>query len=552
MTGRRSSHRADGRVTAHSAALAVLLLGCPTAPPSTSAPTVAGPAYAASVTLDLAAPGRPVNRLVLGSNVQWIDGGDKLLRPETTEFDPGALALARSLAPTVLRYPGGSQGDTYHWRNGVGPAASRRRNELFFKRGAEQPVLFGTAEFLELCRQTGAEPLITVNATTGTATEAAAWVRAVNQGEIKGSDGRSLPKARYWEIDNEPYLRNDARPEFLIAPEEFARRANEFIRAMRRVDSSIVIGIPLRSDTIGALQLPQQVKGFASTVLSQVNERFDFVAVHNAYFPFIWNPLQRRSDVEVFQATMAAPRAVAEDLEHTRALLRRHKPGRPIKLAITEFNALFAGSGGRAGHIATLGGALYVADLLRLFAQSDDVMLANYWSLSDNWYFGAISAQLPASKAPEPRPAYHVLKAYDRVLRGRIVPVRVESPTFDSPEVGLVPAYRGTPLVTALATREGDRVRLILINKDPGRPVDVTVGTGQGGSRGLGTATVQLLTDEYLFHVERGRSAVRFEAPAAPRGPAAADRHVGPGIVHVPPHALAVVEFRTAASGSDR
>ena len=552
MIGRWHSPRGGFRAPARSAALAVVLLGCPTAAPSTSAPTVAGPAYAASVTLDLAAPGRPVNRLVLGSNVQWIDDGDKLLRPGTTEFDPAALGFVRSLAPTVVRYPGGSQGDTYHWRNGVGPAASRQRNELFFKRGAEQPVLFGTAEFLALCRETGAEPLITVNATTGTAAEAAAWVRAVNQGEIKGPDGRSLPKVRYWEIDNEPYLRNDARPDFLIPAEEYARRANEFIRAMRQVDPSIVIGIPLRSDTVGAVQLPQQVKGFANTVLSQVNERFDFVAVHNAYFPFIWNPLQRRTDVEVFQATMAAPRAVAEDLEHTRALLRRHKPGRPIKLAITEFNALFAGSGGRAGHIATLGGALYVADLLRLFAQSDDVLLANYWSLSDNWYFGSFSAQLPASKALQPRPAYHVLKAYDRVLRGRLVPVRVESPTFDSPEVGLVPAYRGTPLVTALATAEADRVRLILINKDPGRPANVTVGTGQGVSRVLGTPTVQLLTDEYLFHVERGRSAVRLESPAAPRGSAAAERDGGARIIHIPPHALAVVEFQTAPRGSRR
>ncbi|MGV3707481.1 MAG: hypothetical protein ACO1Q7_01485 [Gemmatimonas sp.] len=519
----------------------IVLSGCPPlGGTSTSDITVAQAPYDATVQLDLRAPGRPVNRLVLGTGIQWVDDGDHLLVPGTTTFDSSTLSLARQLAPTVIRYPGGSQGDTYHWRDGIGPLAQRKTNELFFKKGAQQKITFGTAEFLELCRLTGAEPLITVNATTGTASEAAAWVEQVNRTGLRSPTGTRLPAVRYWEVDNEPYLRNDARPEFEMPAGEFARRANEFIREMRKADPSIVIGIPMRSDTVGAIRLPQQVDRFASTVLTQVTERFDYVALHNAYFPFIWNPLERRSEEEVFRATMAASRAVAADFEQTRQLLKRHKPGQSIKIAVTEFNSLFAMFGGKEGHIATLGSALYVADLLRLFAESDDVLLANFWSLSNNWYFGAIGKQLPSSREAQPRPAFHILSAFRDVLRGRIIPSRVQSPTFDSPTVGLLPAYTGTPSLASLATVDGDRVRILLINKDRYRPANVALRTSNGQ---LAMPTINVLSDSFLFSVDRGRSAVSWRQNAAQGATISARAEQ---VLRVPPHSVVWAEYRSS------
>ena len=90
-----------------------------------------GPPFSASITVDLDHPGRPVNRLVLGNNLQWVDNGDELLQASSVEFDPGMLDLATTLRPTVLRYPGGSQSDTYHWRDGLGAPGQRRENEHF-------------------------------------------------------------------------------------------------------------------------------------------------------------------------------------------------------------------------------------------------------------------------------------------------------------------------------------------------------------------------------------------------------------------------------------
>src|ERR1700730_18988919 len=87
--------------------------GCPT-------PTMA---FTAEVTIDDDVLGHPVNRLILGNNVQWVDRGDEILRPNGDDFASHMLRGIKDLEPSILRYPGGSQSDLYHWKDGVGKRA---------------------------------------------------------------------------------------------------------------------------------------------------------------------------------------------------------------------------------------------------------------------------------------------------------------------------------------------------------------------------------------------------------------------------------------------
>src|SRR5262249_9802200 len=159
----------------------------------------------------------------------------------------------------------------------------------------------------------------------------------------------------------------------------FAERANAFVKAMREVDDTIVIGIPLRSDRLGALP-SVAFPGFADTVLGAVNERFDFAALHDAFLPFVSDSSQQYSPDDLFRAAMAAYRVVEDDLRLTRALLDRYHPGRVLPMAITEYNAMYTVNGRFDAHIASLAGALYVADVLRLLASREDILMANFWS----------------------------------------------------------------------------------------------------------------------------------------------------------------------------
>src|SRR5262249_13820733 len=151
-------------------------------------------------------------------------------------LDSKMFNLVKTLAPTVLRYPGGANSDVFNWRAGEGPVNDRGSNEHFFSR-KPQPVLFGTSEFLDLCKRLRAEPLITVNTASGTPEQAADWVRAVNLGVAGAVRG----PVRFWEVGNEPYLREPVRPELGVEPEVFAARANAFIRAMKTADPKISV-----------------------------------------------------------------------------------------------------------------------------------------------------------------------------------------------------------------------------------------------------------------------------------------------------------------------
>ena len=71
------------------------------------------------------------------------------------------------MAYRFLRFPGGTITCQYHWEDAVGPKENRiRRKNLIW--GGELDPSFGTAEFISLCREIGAEPMICVNMVSGT------------------------------------------------------------------------------------------------------------------------------------------------------------------------------------------------------------------------------------------------------------------------------------------------------------------------------------------------------------------------------------------------
>ncbi|MGR8930436.1 MAG: hypothetical protein ACU836_07325 [Gammaproteobacteria bacterium] len=420
-----------------------------------------------TVSIDIASPGRNANAALCGSNVQWVDGGDGLL-PVTTgiEIIQDILQKAMQLAPTVIRYPGGSQASVYHWQAGIGAESERGTCEHFHRKDS-QIVRFGTGEFLALCDATGAVPLITVNVATGTPEEAAAWVKATNiDGMTSSMTGlRRLPKVIYWEIGNEPYLKEDVRPETWMTPDDYASRANAFIKAMRAVDPTIKVGIPLRSDTFNGIPVTPY-PGYNETVLSLLSESFDFACLHNAYMPFLYADVP--TDNEIYAGLMAASETVRLDIEATRAQENRIL-GKTLPLAITEYNGLVTLGKSQDYFIASPAGALYVADVLRMLASQPDILTADHWSLIGNWYFGAMTS------TGIPRPEYEVLRLYKDTLRGQMLSSVYTTKTFSAPQMGIMQAASNLPVVNGTATLEAGKLRLLVINKDPQATSNTTI-----------------------------------------------------------------------------
>jgi len=427
------------------------------------------PALRGEIEVDASASIREIPKTLYGANVEWIWNGYGLWRDG--RLDPDLVRLARELGVTVVRYPGGYFSDFYHWRQGVGDPG--KRMELLHQAGdpgRSQP-LFGTEEALQFAREIGAELLITVNAGSGTAQEAADWVRHVN---------RSGRRVRFWEVGNELYIKDESAMSKAISidPATYAARFIEFARAMRAADPGITIGA-IGGSNQGRYALVSY-PDWNRILLQRAGTQIDFLAVHNAYAPVA---VDGRGDPRtVYRAMLAAPVLVAKNLQTLEREIAQYAPANPrLRVAVTEWGPFFQfdTKGRYIDHNKTLGSAVYAASVLKALVESR-VELANMHTLHDYSMMGWI-APLNPSFPPQPNWAptarYYAMQLFTRHFGDRLVRSTSSGPSFDSTAVGLVDAVREAPALEVVASlgANGRTLHLIVTNKHFDQAIDAAI-----------------------------------------------------------------------------
>jgi len=189
-------------------------------------------------------------------------------------FRKDVLAKMKELKTPVLRYPGGTVTKIYHWEDGIGPRAERpaRRNLIW---GGVEDNHFGTDEYIEYCREIGAEPYIVVNMGSGTAEEAANWVEYCNgtgntyYANLRRKNGSDEPyNVKYWSLGNEEAAWEDAGR--LSNPKKYAEEAWYFTKLMKLTDPTIklfVVADPFKYE-------------WNDVVLESLSPITDYISVH--------------------------------------------------------------------------------------------------------------------------------------------------------------------------------------------------------------------------------------------------------------------------------
>lgn len=162
------------------------------------------------------------------------------------------VASLRALRPAALCWPAGPSADQYHWRRGIGPLDQRPAVSLA---GGDQPAFqpcgndFGTDEFLRLCRELGAEPILVLNPYLG-ALSVLEWVSYCNaapstpQGKERAANGHPEPYGvRYWLVGSERMAEPDA-PSYSGMLAEVTRELRGFLPAPQL----IAVGGPSLAD----------------------------------------------------------------------------------------------------------------------------------------------------------------------------------------------------------------------------------------------------------------------------------------------------------------
>jgi len=130
--------------------------------------------------------------------------------PNIEGFRKDVVEAFRQIKLPVLRWPGGCFADAYHWKDGIGDKASRKKMINIHWGGVVEDNSFGTHEFLRLCELVGCEPYIAGNVGSGTVEEMAEWIEYMTfdgvspMAELRRKNGREQPwKLKYLGIGNE-------------------------------------------------------------------------------------------------------------------------------------------------------------------------------------------------------------------------------------------------------------------------------------------------------------------------------------------------------------
>jgi alpha-N-arabinofuranosidase len=396
-----------------------------------------------------------VDRRIFGTNIEWFNNAGGL-----GTSDPSALRnlvnLARDQGISVYRFPGGILSDYYDWRDGIGPR-ERRPVRKHPTDSGQSPNNFGSPELFHFAQQAGGEPLITVNAGTGTPAEAAGWVAYANSADNsqRRADGFPQPVGvKLWEVGNELYFPDPPfAKKITVTPEVYAQRFVQFADAMRAVDPSIkVIAIGVaksRGDPDNDTQYPQ----WTEKLLQRAADKIDMIAVHNAYFPN-FGRVKHAPVADVYRALWTSPEAVDRSLSSLDALISRYEGKRHIGIAITEWGALFSfpipffGDFEWMDHVKTLGSGVYIGRLLQVFMSHPRVELANYFMFTNRNFMGWVNYE------GQPKVPYWVFELYARHSGDRRVQASVNGPEFNVPAFDTMFPQEHVAEVTVLATRD--------------------------------------------------------------------------------------------------
>ncbi|MEU4514232.1 cellulose binding domain-containing protein [Nonomuraea wenchangensis] len=398
----------------------------------------------------------------------------------------GTDAVADSLKAAgvkLLRYPGGSYSDIYHWETHTAPGGYVAPNTDFdtFMRGV---------------RRTGAQAMVTANYGTGTAAEAAAWVRQANVTKGYG--------IKYWEIGNENYGNGhygsawEADDHADKSPAEYARHVVAYADAMKAVDPTIKIGAVLTTPA----NWPDAITGegddgsWNKVVLSAAGSKIDFVILH--WYPGALDRTGHVPDmIRLTREQIAAYAGAGADR---------------IGIAMTEFN-----TGSSSNGTNTQPGALAAADAYATLL-ANGVFTVDWWNVhngigtvteveghTDYGDFGLLSSGACTADGSVCEPAlntpfapYYALQMVSRFAR---------------PGDQFVRAATDQPKVTAHAARRpnGDlAVMLVNTSSDTSYPVTIgyagyrpasgapTVLTHTNGATAITTATSGTATAQTL------------------------------------------------------
>jgi alpha-N-arabinofuranosidase len=463
----------------------------------------------------------------------WVGEGSPI--PNTNGIRKALVDHMRRLPAGSIRWPGGCFADSYDWRDGIGPRASRPRRTNFWAndmaslpdgRGKYDPNQFGTNEFVRFCRLSGGDPYLAANLRSLPPRDFYQWIEYCNSpaGSTTLADARAALGdrdpfgVRYWGVGNESWGCGGN-----FTPEEYATEFRRYTAWVPRYGVNLAfIGSGPNSGDIG----------WTRRFFSKLTEKGDGAlgglwgwALHH----YSWN-VSRGATTDWFQGKGDAIRFTNDEwyellnegdkmdgliTAHWAAMSeidRRHR----VKLVVDEWGAWHkSGTEMNPAHLfgqqSTMRDALLAALTLDTFHRhADKVVMANVAQLVNCLH----SLFLADGDRFVVTPTFHVFETYAAHVGGQSVRTLISAPSVGYERVGSKGSLWGLAGSASLKNRT---LTLTVVNPhvSDARETEIAV---RGATPSSARITTLASTDIHAHNTFDQPDAVRTREEAA--GPA--------------------------------
>ena len=385
--------------------------------------------------------------------------------PNTNGVRNDVIAALKDLKVPNLRWPGGCFADAYQWKDGIGPKASRPKMVNVWWGGVTEDNSFGTHDFLDLCDRIGAEPYLAGNVGSGTVKDLSDWVSYVNtpsgspMSDLRSKNGRERPwNVKFWGVGNEAWGCGGN-----MTAEYYANIFRQYATFMADTKDS-----KLRKIASGASDGDY---AWTETLMKNIpHNLMSGVALHH-YSVLSWaekGPSVSFTEAQYFK-TMEEAWKMEEFVTRHSTIMDKYDPAKKVDLIVDEWGGWYETDPEGKGALYqqnTMRDAMIAGITLNIFNNhADRVRVANLAQIVNVLQAVILTNEEKMLLTP----TYHVMKMYNVHQDATLVPITIESTSYE---------YQGKKLTAVSASASKDAsgsLNVSLTNIDYSRPQEVSI-----------------------------------------------------------------------------
>ena len=444
-----------------------------------AATAVAQAAQSTAAVVHADQPGPRIDRHIYGQFAEhlgrgiyegvWV--GENSPIPNTHGLRNDVLAALRELHVPDVRWPGGCFADEYHWRDGIGPRASRPVTLNTNWGGVPDSNAFGTHEFLEFAELIGADAYINGNLGTGSAREMAEWLQYMTSNKPtaltaeRARNGHPDPwKIAYFAVGNETWgCGGNMRADYYV--DQF-RQVTTFLKAPPGALPTVVASGGHDDDTSWTQTLIERARH---------DGQFDMGDITFHYYTLptdVWKTKGAATGFGEDQwiSTLAHTLRMDDFVTRNSAVLDQYDPEKKVGFAVDEWGTWYDPEPGREPGFLyqqnTLRDAVVAALNFNIFHRhADRVRMTNIAQMVN------VLQAMILTRGPKMilTPTYYAFKMFRPFQDATLLPVDVQAPSYTL-------GATSVPGVSLSAARTSDgKIVVALVNLDPKTPAPLSV-----------------------------------------------------------------------------